>query len=165
MLKLKMVQVRQQAQTREATILDKCLAFVDPGKNVGLAAVEMLQRELDARVSGFVGRHTQTIGKLIEGRIARHALGDAPCAAAAEHDDGTAKTHHPAKGTAQICAQCVEVGGRRAPGHGGYDYAGFMRALETAGYDRRISAECSWEDLQTEAPGALAYMREAWEKR
>ncbi len=59
----------------------------------------------------------------------------------------------------------VADGGRRAPGHGGYDYAGFMRALETAGYDRRISAECRWEDLQTEAPGALAYMREAWEKR
>ena len=59
----------------------------------------------------------------------------------------------------------VADGGRRAPGRGGYDYAGFMRALETAGYDRRISAECSWEDLQTEAPGALAYMREAWENR
>lgn len=59
----------------------------------------------------------------------------------------------------------VADGGRRAPGGGGYDYAGFMHALDVAGYDRRISAECSWQDLATEAPGALAFMRAAWEER
>lgn len=59
----------------------------------------------------------------------------------------------------------VADGGRRAPGNGGYDYAGFMQALNATGYDRRISAECSWQDLAAEAPGALAYMRTAWEER
>src|SRR5215213_9454534 len=38
----------------------------------------------------------------------------------------------------------VADGGRRAPGAGGYDYSGFMAALHTIGYDRRISAECMW---------------------
>jgi sugar phosphate isomerase/epimerase len=57
----------------------------------------------------------------------------------------------------------VADGGRRAPGYGGYDYAGFMRTLHAAGYDRRISAECSWTDLQTEAAGAQRFMRERWE--
>ena len=58
----------------------------------------------------------------------------------------------------------VADGGRRAPGMGGYDYAGFMDALHTAGYDRRISAECSWDDLETQAADALAFMRESWER-
>ena len=56
----------------------------------------------------------------------------------------------------------VADGGRRPPGSGGYDYAGFMQTLHAIGYDRRISAECSWNDLQTEAPGALQFMRESW---
>jgi D-psicose/D-tagatose/L-ribulose 3-epimerase len=56
----------------------------------------------------------------------------------------------------------VADGGRKAPGHGGYDYAGFMQRLRTVGYDRRISAECSWDDLASEAPAALAYMRDQW---
>src|SRR6478672_11080162 len=45
----------------------------------------------------------------------------------------------------------VADGGRRAPGVGGYDYAGFMRALHSVGYNRRISAECVWEDLAAQA--------------
>lgn len=56
----------------------------------------------------------------------------------------------------------VADGGRRAPGNGGYDYAGFMATLRHIGYDRRISAECSWNDLQSEAEGALAFMRHEW---
>lgn len=56
----------------------------------------------------------------------------------------------------------VAGGGRKAPGTPGYDYAGFMRTLHTAGYNRRISAECSWNDLQAEAPAALQFMRESW---
>ncbi len=59
----------------------------------------------------------------------------------------------------------VADGGRRAPGNGGYDYAGFMQTLHEAGYDRRISAECSWNDLQTEAPAAVQFMRESWNGR
>jgi sugar phosphate isomerase/epimerase len=56
----------------------------------------------------------------------------------------------------------VADGGRRAPGVGGYDYPGFMAALHEVGYDRRISAECMWEDLTAQAPGALAFMRSQW---
>ena len=59
----------------------------------------------------------------------------------------------------------VADGGRRAPGVGGYDYAGFMHALHSIGYDRRISAECSWEDLETQAAGALGFMRDQWDER
>jgi D-psicose/D-tagatose/L-ribulose 3-epimerase len=57
----------------------------------------------------------------------------------------------------------VADGERRAPGGGGYDYSGFMRAVRATGYDRRISAECLWEDLNTEAGPALAFMRQRWE--
>ena len=57
----------------------------------------------------------------------------------------------------------VADGGRKAPGGGGYDYPGFMRALRAAGYDRRISAECQWDDLAAQAAGALAFMRQQWE--
>lgn len=57
----------------------------------------------------------------------------------------------------------VADGERRHPGRGGYDYAGFMSALRTAGYNRRISAECAWENLETQAAGALAFMRESWQ--
>ena len=56
----------------------------------------------------------------------------------------------------------VADGGRRAPGLGGYDYAGFMRALRAASYDRRISAECRWDDLASQAVDALAFMRQQW---
>jgi sugar phosphate isomerase/epimerase len=58
----------------------------------------------------------------------------------------------------------VAGGGRRAPGAGGYDYAGFMCALRQAGYDQRISAECGWDDLSAQAAGALEYMKQSWEQ-
>jgi D-psicose/D-tagatose/L-ribulose 3-epimerase len=56
----------------------------------------------------------------------------------------------------------VADGGRRAPGVGGYDYAGFMAAIHSTGYDRRISAECMWENLEQQATGALAFMKARW---
>jgi sugar phosphate isomerase/epimerase len=59
----------------------------------------------------------------------------------------------------------VADGGRRAPGLGGYDYAGFMATLRQVGYARRISAECGWEDLPAQAAGALAFMRTQWDQR
>ncbi|HJZ47275.1 MAG TPA: TIM barrel protein [Roseiflexaceae bacterium] len=58
----------------------------------------------------------------------------------------------------------VADGGRRAPGVGGYDYAGFMVALRLAAYDRRISAECQWDDLAAQAAGALAFMHSQWDQ-
>jgi D-psicose/D-tagatose/L-ribulose 3-epimerase len=57
----------------------------------------------------------------------------------------------------------VADGGRRHPGVGGYDYAGFMAAVRQAGYDARISAECSWENLDEQAAGALDYMKRQWQ--
>jgi sugar phosphate isomerase/epimerase len=54
-------------------------------------------------------------------------------------------------------------GGRGAPDIPGYDYAGFVKALKQAGYNARISAECSWNDLAAQGPGALAFMRAGWE--
>lgn len=56
----------------------------------------------------------------------------------------------------------VAGGGRRAPDVPGYDYPGFMGALRAAGYDRRISAECSWENLEAQAAESLAFMRRKW---
>jgi len=48
---------------------------------------------------------------------------------------------------------------RRAPGTGQYDYDGFMAALHRVGYNRRISAECRWDDLRGQAPQVLQFMR------
>jgi D-psicose/D-tagatose/L-ribulose 3-epimerase len=59
----------------------------------------------------------------------------------------------------------VAGGGRRAPDVPGYDYAGFMAALHATGYDRRISAECGWDDLEAQAAASLAFMRHGWEAR
>lgn len=56
----------------------------------------------------------------------------------------------------------VAGGGRGAPGVAGYDYTGFMAAIRQTGYNRRISAECRWDDLATQAEGALAFMRAQW---
>ena len=57
----------------------------------------------------------------------------------------------------------VADGERRPPGQGGYNYAGFMASVRATGYDRRISAECRWDDLEAEAPAALHFMRASWE--
>ncbi len=56
----------------------------------------------------------------------------------------------------------VAGGDRRAPNVPGYDYAGFMAALRRGGYSGRISAECAWENLEAQAPEALAFMRAQW---
>jgi sugar phosphate isomerase/epimerase len=56
----------------------------------------------------------------------------------------------------------VADGGRGAPGTGSYDYAGFMAALHQTGYDRRISAECGWVDLEAQAADSLRFMRQQW---
>ena len=77
--------------------------------------------------------------------------------------------HEPADNVIAAAALLAHVhvadGDRRAPGVGGYDYAGFMAALRAVGYGRRISAECQWEDLAEQAPGALAFMRSQWDDR
>lgn len=49
--------------------------------------------------------------------------------------------------------------GRRAPGTGQYDHAAFFQALKAAGYDGRVSIECSWDDFAAEIGPALAHLR------
>ena len=52
--------------------------------------------------------------------------------------------------------------GRFAPGTGTYDHAAMFRAFRQAGYDARLSIECSWRDFQSEAPAALSHLRDAY---
>lgn len=73
----------------------------------------------------------------------------------------------PHANVAAVGARLVHVhtagGGRGAPDIPGYDYAGFAATLRRMGYDARISAECSWNDLAAQAPSALAFMRAGWD--
>ena len=48
--------------------------------------------------------------------------------------------------------------GRRGPA-ADHDFAPLLIALKSAGYDARLSLECSWTDLALEAPTALAALR------
>jgi sugar phosphate isomerase/epimerase len=48
---------------------------------------------------------------------------------------------------------------RSAPGVRGDDFRPFLKALRAAGYDRRMSLECSFTDLAGELPGALKALR------
>jgi sugar phosphate isomerase/epimerase len=50
---------------------------------------------------------------------------------------------------------------RRAPGTDDTDFVAIFRALRQAGYDGRVSIECGWGDMATEAPGALTTLRAA----
>jgi len=58
----------------------------------------------------------------------------------------------------------VAGGGRRPPHVAGYDYAGFMAALQSIHYDLRISVECTWDDLNGEVSDVLAFMRQQWQR-
>lgn len=51
---------------------------------------------------------------------------------------------------------------RGAPGTGVYDHAALFQTLARAGYDNRISVECSWGDFEQESGAALAHLRRAW---
>jgi len=50
-------------------------------------------------------------------------------------------------------------GPRAAPGAVPCDFSEFFRALKAAGYAGGLSLECRWQDLEAEAPGALAELR------
>jgi D-psicose/D-tagatose/L-ribulose 3-epimerase len=49
---------------------------------------------------------------------------------------------------------------RRPPGPGDDDVGAFLQRLNAAGYDGACSIECRWEDFATQAPAALAFLRE-----
>ena len=51
---------------------------------------------------------------------------------------------------------------RAAPGRHGEDFRPYFAALHQAGYDRRISIECNWQDLATEVSQGIETLREQW---
>jgi sugar phosphate isomerase/epimerase len=52
--------------------------------------------------------------------------------------------------------------GRFAPGTGTYDHAAFFRALRAAGYDARLSIECSWgDDFAGQIDPSLQHLKSA----
>ena len=57
-------------------------------------------------------------------------------------------------------AECAE---RTAPGVAGDDFRPFLAVLRRAGYDQRISLECSRFDLLTELEPGLATIRRQWQ--
>ena len=54
--------------------------------------------------------------------------------------------------------------GRRAPSTGSYDHAALFRTLKDAGYDARLSIECSFIEgqLEAELASALAHLKAAY---
>ncbi|MBM4020521.1 MAG: sugar phosphate isomerase/epimerase [Planctomycetes bacterium] len=57
----------------------------------------------------------------------------------------------------------AEPKGRVAPQPGGTNLRSFLAALKGIGYDKRISMECSWEDLAKQLPATIEYLRAEWE--
>jgi sugar phosphate isomerase/epimerase len=51
---------------------------------------------------------------------------------------------------------------RAAPGRYGEDFRPYFSALHQAGYDRRISIECSWQNLAAEVSPAIETLRRQW---
>jgi len=51
---------------------------------------------------------------------------------------------------------------RAAPGRYGEDFRPYFAALRRAGYDRRISVECHWQDVVAEVGPAMATLRAQW---
>ena len=50
---------------------------------------------------------------------------------------------------------------RRPPGQGDWPLRAFLASLREGGYRGAVSIECEWQDLASEAAGALAALREA----
>ncbi|MCZ7645485.1 MAG: sugar phosphate isomerase/epimerase [Planctomycetota bacterium] len=53
----------------------------------------------------------------------------------------------------------AEKAQRTAPGVAGDDFLPYLEALKRVGYADLISIECKWNDLATEAPLSVAYLR------
>lgn len=54
--------------------------------------------------------------------------------------------------------------GRMWPGSGTFDYIGFFRNVKVAGYNKRMSLECGWDDFPQNIVDALTFLRDNWEK-
>jgi len=53
----------------------------------------------------------------------------------------------------------AEKEGRAAPGTHNEDFTAYFSALKDVGYEGKMSIECRWEDLETQAPGAIETMK------
>jgi sugar phosphate isomerase/epimerase len=53
----------------------------------------------------------------------------------------------------------AEKEGRAAPGTHNEDFTAYFKALKEVGYDGKMSVECRWEDLETQAPTAITVMK------
>ena len=58
----------------------------------------------------------------------------------------------------------VSSADRGPPREDGADWTSMFRALKALGYDARLSMECRWTDFEREAPGALAFLKRAWDE-
>lgn len=54
----------------------------------------------------------------------------------------------------------AEKEGRAAPGTHNEDFTAYFKALKNVGYEGKMSIECRWEDLKTQAPTAITAMRD-----
>ena len=45
------------------------------------------------------------------------------------------------------------------PGSGQYDYQGFAASLASAGYSKRVSVECNFQDFEAEVPQSICFLR------
>lgn len=53
----------------------------------------------------------------------------------------------------------AEKEGRAAPGTHNEDFTAYFKALKDVGYKGKMSIECRWEDLETQAPKAIAAIK------
>jgi sugar phosphate isomerase/epimerase len=53
---------------------------------------------------------------------------------------------------------CAEQENRAAPGTAGFDFVPYLLALKESGYNKRISIECKWKNMEEEASGAIEYL-------
>jgi sugar phosphate isomerase/epimerase len=53
----------------------------------------------------------------------------------------------------------AEREGRAAPGTHNEDFTAYFKALKNVGYEGKMSIECRWENLESQAPTAIAAMK------
>jgi sugar phosphate isomerase/epimerase len=53
----------------------------------------------------------------------------------------------------------AEKEGRAAPGTHKENFTAYFKALKNVGYEGRMSIECRWEELETQAPIAIAAIK------
>jgi hypothetical protein len=81
-LEFEVVQVGEQLQAGDPALLDECLTLGQAGEDIGLALVEVLERQRDTGLASLVGSQGQRRRELVECLRARHTLGNTPGRAA-----------------------------------------------------------------------------------